>query len=231
MSEGRKIPVRGGWNLDVSGKDRGVSLIETMIAVLVALIGVFSIGGLIFQATVTNKNQGTEVTRATIYAQDKMEKLLSLSYATCNQGVSVNPIQCDTASTAGSGGTTGLTGTGWNTGLNAGGALSPIQTTCPTSSSDPTLGYVDFLDTEGVQLPRAAPGGCSTIVTPKAYVRMWKIEDVTGLSGPYLRKITVAVWSIAAVARTQDKPVVIITSYLSQAGACTATELAAGCQM
>jgi Tfp pilus assembly major pilin PilA len=231
MSEERKFLGYRGWTLDVSEKDRGVSLIETMIAVLVAMIGVFSIGSLIFQATVTNKNQGTEVTRATIYAQDKMEKLLSLTFATCNQGVLVNPLACDTASTAGSGGTTGLIGTGWNTGLTAGGTLAPMQVTCPTSGSDPTLGYVDFLDASGVQLPKAAPGGCSTIVTPIAYVRMWKIEDVTGLNGPYLKKITVAVWSQAAVANTQNKPVVIVTSYRSQANACSAAELLAGCQM
>ncbi len=49
--------------------DRGVSLPETMIAVLIALIGVFGLGSLVFQATATNKNQGTETTRATIYAQ------------------------------------------------------------------------------------------------------------------------------------------------------------------
>jgi Tfp pilus assembly protein PilV len=205
----------------VEAKDRGVSLIETMIAVLVALIGVFSIGSLIFQATVTNKNQGTEVTRATIYAQDKMEKLLSLDFATCNQGLATNPTYCGTSAswtynsststwTAGA----GLTGTGWNTGLTAGGILTPMQTACPTSTTDPTLGYVDFLDTNGVQLPSTA-GACSAIATSMAYVRMWQISNVTTTGGPAMKQITVAVWSRAAVGAAGNKPVVTITSYLS----------------
>ena len=94
----------GRWVVGVSQKDRGVTLIETMIAVLVAMIGVFGIGSLIFQATVTNKNQGTEVTRATIYAQDKMEKLLSFgaasgaaNFATCTQAVSLQPVTCNSS--------------------------------------------------------------------------------------------------------------------------------------
>ena len=76
--------------------ENGVTLIETMIAVLIAVVGVFSVGALIFQGTVTNKNQGTEVTRATIYAQDKMEKLLSLSFSSCTQSASSQPSSCNT---------------------------------------------------------------------------------------------------------------------------------------
>lgn len=227
--------------MDVPGTDRGVSLIETMIAVVVALIGVFSIGSLIFQATVTNKNQGTEVTRATIYAQDKMEKLLSLSFSTCNQGVTTNPSACDTAN---------ITGTGWNTGLVAGGQLNtgdpnaPMQSTCPTSGA--SLGYVDFLDNNGAPLPATA-GACSTVTTSSiAYVRMWQIQDVCvstspanpagcvggPVSGPFQKQITVAVWSQAAIGQgTQAKPVVMVTSYLSNSGTCGSAELTAGCQM
>jgi Tfp pilus assembly protein PilV len=235
MMTERRFLDRGGWMVDVSKKDRGVSLIETMIAVLVALIGVFSVGTLIFQATVTNKNQGTEVTRATIYAQDKMEKLLSLSFGSCNQGIALNPNYCGTSAAwtynSGTGtwsATAGLTGTGWNTGLSAGGILTPMQTSCPTLSTDPALGYVDFLDTNGVQLPSAA-GACSTIAKPAQYIRMWNIQDVcvsTGPSlpagcvggptgGPLMKQITVAVWSEAAVGTTGNKPVVTITSYVS----------------
>jgi Tfp pilus assembly major pilin PilA len=211
-------------------KDRGVTLVETMIAVLVALIGVFSLGSLIFQATVTNKNQGTEVTRATIYAQDKMEKLLSLgaagvisptsaNFASCNQSTSANPSPCNTSATwllSGSpatwNATSGMTGTGWNTGLLAGGALTPMQINCP--SATPTLGYVDYLDTNGNVLPLTA-GSCSSIVTPIAYIRMWQIQDVTTTGGPALKQITVAVWSLAAVGQAANKPVVLLTSYLS----------------
>jgi hypothetical protein len=209
--------------VEVSDKDRGVSLIETMIAVLVALIGVFSLGTLIFQATVTNKNQGTEVTRATIYAQDKMEKLLSLDFPTCSQSVILNPNTCGTSATwslvAGTWtATAGLTGTGWNTGLVAGGQLTtgdpsaPMQSTCPTSGA--SVGYVDFLNYNGSQIP-LTPGPCSSITSSIAYIRMWQIIDMASTGGPAMKQITVAVWSQAAVGTTSAKPVVTVTSYLS----------------
>lgn len=195
--------------------DSGVTLAETMIAVLVALIGVFSIGSLIFQATVTNKNQGTEVTRATIYAQDKIENLLALNFASCTQSAASQPSTCNT---------TGLTASGWTQGLLAGGAISPNQTTCPTSGS--SVGYVDFLDVNGAQL---AGSSCSAVTT-NAYTRMWQITDVT-TGGPYQKQITVAVWSQAAIGQVgQQKPVVVLTSYLSNSGACGAAEKTAGCQ-
>lgn len=228
----RRFGKKRGWSVEASAEDRGVSLVETMIAVLVALIGVFSIGNLIFQATVTNKNQGTETTRATIYAQDKMEKLLSMgaagavsttvaNFATCDQGVSINPNICNSAATWSVNNsvtpptvtaTAGLTGTGWNTGLVAGGALAPMQTNCPTSGT--SLGYVDFLDTDGNLLPQTS-GGCSAITTPIAYIRMWQIADVGAAGSPALKQITVAVWSQAAIAQGGQKPVVILSSYFS----------------
>lgn len=197
-------------------KDSGVTLVETMIAVLVALIGVFSIGSLIFQATVTNKNQGTEVTRATIYAQDKIELLLSLNFASCNLASSSQPASCNT---------TGITATGWKQGLLAGGVISPNQKTCPSSGS--SVGYVDFLDINGTQLTGSS---CSALTTTPAYTRMWQITDVS-TGGPYQKQITVAVWSQAAIGQSgQNKPVVVLTSYLSNSGVCAAAEKTAGCQ-
>jgi hypothetical protein len=226
MNGTRGFQTHRGCSLDASEADRGVSLIETMIAVLVALIGVFSIGTLIFQATVTNKNQGTEVTRATIYAQDKMEKLLSLDFPTCNQSTGANPNFCDTSatwtydtSTSSWSATAGLTGTGWNTGLLAGGQINtgnpaaPMQTTCPTTGL--SVGYVDYLDFNGSQIPLTA-GACSTLPNEIAYIRMWQISDLASTGGPAMKQVTVAVWSQAAVGQgTQTKPVVVLTSYLS----------------
>ena len=42
--------------MEIRTSENGVTLIETLIAVLIAVVGVFSVGGLIFQGTVTNKN-------------------------------------------------------------------------------------------------------------------------------------------------------------------------------
>jgi hypothetical protein len=209
---------RGGWNVEIPQTDRGVTLIETMIAVLVALIGVFGLGSLIFQATVTNKNQGTEVTRATVFAQDKMEKLLSFgsagavsgtaaNFLSCNQLPASQPIACNSS---------GITGSAWDTGLYDGGPVvtSTPVTTCPTSGA--SVGYVDFLDANGSQMA----GTCAMIsASNPAYSRMWQITTVT--SGgvpvvPTLKQVTVGVWALAAInAKAASKPVIVITSYIS----------------
>jgi hypothetical protein len=187
--------------------ESGVTLIETLIAVLIAIVGVFSVGGLIFQGTVTNKNQGTEVTRATIYAQDKMEKLLSLNYSDCFQAASLQSASCNT---------TNINATGWTQGLLAGGTIGPpVQATCPASGA--SVGYVDFLDNNGLQLPGStAATGCSAIAASCiSYVRMWQIADVASTGGPAIKQISVAVYSQAAVNAGSGKPIVVLTSLLS----------------
>jgi len=200
-------------------RDRGVTLIETMIAVLVALIGVFSLGALIFQATVTNKNQGSEVTRAAIYAQDKIEKLLSFgspgavntsfaNYLTCTQTPMPSNAPCNSS---------GINASAWNTGLvgspTGAGVISPILTTCPTSG--PSVGYVDFLDYNGNQISGTSCSAVNT-ATSIGYIRMWQITDVSA-GPPALKQVTVAVYSMAAVGQSGPtaKPVVVLTSLMS----------------
>ncbi len=187
--------------------ESGVTLIETLIAVVIAVVGVFSVGGLIFQGTVTNKNQGTEVTRATIYAQDKMEKLLSLNFSNCTQSASSQPSGCNT---------TNVNASGWTDGLLAGGAIGPsVQATCP--SSGVSVGYIDFLDSNGIQLPGSSGAtSCSAITSSDiSYVRMWQISDVAFAGGPPLKQISVAVYSRSAVNSGSGKPVVVLSSLLS----------------
>ncbi len=152
--------------------DRGVTLIETMLAVLVALVGVFGLGSLVFQASVVSKDQGTEKTRATLYAQDKAEKLLSLDFTSCTQSGSSQPGSCNT---------TGVTDAGWTTGLLAGGPLSSSQVTgppaalnCPAATGL-AVGYTDFLDANGQQLT----GTCSSVGSGISYAREWTITDLT----------------------------------------------------
>lgn len=200
-------------SVKVSWKDRGESLVETMLAVFIALIGVFSMGGVIFQATATNKNQGTEATRATIYAQDKIEKLLSIgapgsvnttipNYLTCTQSSSSQPAICNS---------TGVTGSGWTTGLLAGGEIAPRQDTCPASGA--SVGYVDYLDANGLQYTGSCGSIASAIV---AYVRQWQVQDITPPSGgPTIKQVTVAVYSQTAVNTPNGKPVVVLTSLLA----------------
>jgi len=195
-------------------QDHGVTLVETMIATLIAVVGVFSLGSVVFQATVTNKNQGTEMTRAVVYAQDKMEKLLSLDFTNCTQAASSQPSSCNT---------TNITDSGSTQGLLAGGPISatdvtasPVALTCPTVPSA-SQGYVDFLDANGLQLPSGG-GACSSVTgTGISYVREWSITDLTPFSGgPTMKRITVAVYSNLGVSSTgSGKPIVVITSVRS----------------
>lgn len=196
----------------VSRLDRGVTLIETMIATIIALIVVLSLGSVIFNASVTSNNQGKEATRATIYAQDKMEKLLSLDFDastsdanSCTQTASSQPATCDT---------TGITASGWTQGLLAGGATSPEQQACPASGA--SVGYIDFLDPNGIQLTGSS---CSALTGTAAYIRMWQITDtVADTLSPRVigeKQITVAVYSTNAQNALGGNPIVVLTSALS----------------
>jgi hypothetical protein len=180
---------------------RGVTLVETMVAVLITLVGVFSLGTVIFEATVVNKNQGTENTRATIYAQDKIENLLALDFAACTQSSTSQPASCNT---------TGISGSGWTQGLLTGGAIAPVQATCPTTG--PQIGYIDFLDGAGQRISGAS---CSAVTgVTIAYIRQWQIADVAS-SGPALKQVTVAVYSQSALSALGGKPVAVLTSVVS----------------
>ena len=188
-------------------EDRGVSLIETMIAVVIALVGVFSLGQVVFLSMVQDKNQGSEVTRATIYAQDKMEKLLSLDFASCTLAASSQPATCNT---------TNIGASGWTQGLLQGGQTGPpLVASCPTTGA--SIGYIDFLDANGIQVPGATPAtSCSAMASnPVAYIRMWQVTDMASTGGPAIKKVAVSVYAQSAVSAPGGKPIVQVTSYLS----------------
>lgn len=200
--------------MKVTSDERGVTLIETTVAVFIAVVGVFSLGSVILTATAANKNQGTEKTRAVVYAQDKMEKLLSLDFTNCTAPVASQPSSCNT---------TGITDAGWTTGLLAGGPISstqvtgpPTATNCP-SAAGASVGYMDFLDASGIQIPAPPAGGpCSGAATNLAYIREWSIADLNSFTGgPALKQITVAVYSQLGVNAEGGKPIVLITSVIS----------------
>ena len=204
--------------MKIRSEERGVTLIETMLATLVATIAVFAICSTVFVATVNTKNQGTETTRAAIYAQDKIEKLLSLGSVPVT-GTTASFVNCNPLSGTISQASypdcnvTGITATGWDTGLLAGGSLSPLQASCPSSGS--ILGYMDFLDQNGNQLTGAS---CSAALTSKTvgYIRQWQIQDANTFgTTPALKQITVAVYSLLSVNTNNTRPIVILTSYVS----------------
>lgn len=187
------------------GNDRGVSLVETMIAVLVAFIAMSSMGAVIFSAMVANKNQGTETTRMTALAREKLEQLTRLTYN-------------DTTTN-----TTLITDTGWDVGLTSSSStdldrladdcqdLQPCHTPACPGTGDANVGYVDFLDNDGQPLA----GDCATAVASGfGYERRWKIVDVPGITG--LKQITVVVYAPNAVRAGGAMPTVAVTTFKSQ---------------
>ncbi|MFB3921488.1 MAG: hypothetical protein ACE145_07180 [Terriglobia bacterium] len=180
--------------------DRGVSLIEAMVAVLISLFVITSLGGVVFVATAQNKNQGVEMSRVTVYAQDKIETLANLDWYDC------------TESTPGAGcNTTGISDSAWNQGLKPGGSLTYVNG-CPASG--PSIGYVDFLDAAGNQFTGA---DCSVVGT-YAYQRQWQVTDVisTGANTPGLKRVDVIVWSRNAVNTGSAAPSAMLTTYISE---------------
>jgi hypothetical protein len=184
--------------------DQGVSLVEAMIAVLISMFVMTALGAVVFQATVQNKNQGVEMSRVAVYAQDKIETLMNLDWGDCNQSTPLT--ECNT---------TGITGSGWNRGLLAGGTLTYVGD-CPSSGA--AVGYVDYLDANGNQYTGTDCSAVSAASTPYAYIRQWQITDVitTAPGTPGLKRIDVYVWSKNAVNTGSAAPSAMLTTYLSE---------------
>jgi hypothetical protein len=106
-----------------AGSQRGMTLIETVIAcgiLLVVMLGLLSMAAL---ATTYTENHGHLEARTTEYAQDKMEQLLALAYTDTFSNTVLFPA-------APSGGT----------GLGVGGSVN---------TAAPVDGYVDWLEEDG----------------------------------------------------------------------------------
>ncbi len=199
--------------------DYGLSLLETLLAVVIAATGVFAMGAVAYIATTSSKNQGTESTRATIYAQDKIEGLMALA-AVRAATTTVNFSDCTSSAstqetTHPSCNTTGISSTGWYTGLLAGGSTSPLQTSCPSAGSS-NIGYMDFLDITGNQITGTSCPAVYTGSTHIGYIRQWQITDANTFgTTPALKQITVAVYSMSYVATVGARPIVVLTTYVS----------------
>ena len=180
--------------------DQGVTLVETMIAVLISMFVMTALGGVVFTATVQNKNQGVEMSRVSVYTQDKIETLMNLDWYDCTPSTPL--AGCNT---------TGFTDTSWNQGLKVGGTLS-YASACPTSGA--AIGYIDYLDSNGNQY---AGADCSVIGT-YAYQRQWQVSEViaTAAETPGLRRIDVYVWSKNAVNTGSTAPSVMLTTFISE---------------
>ena len=129
-------------------EQRGFSLIETLIAIVILLIGIVAVISLFGVAVSQNANQGEFGTRTTEYCQDKMEQMLALSFTDSTTNTAVYPPAA-----------TGGTGLGFG--------LSPSGTVGSVNTASPATGYVDYLDATGNLLPSS---------TGWFYKRQWSIS-------------------------------------------------------
>lgn len=119
-----RASIRSGRRL---GTAAGVSLLETVFALMLLLVVSLGLMPLGVIATTTTENQGHLMARVTEYAQDKLEQLLALAYL-------------DTISDTRAVITTDTGGSG----LTPGGSSDP---------NAPVALYVDYLNAEGTLLP------------------------------------------------------------------------------
>jgi len=167
-----------------SPSDRGTTLLETVIALIVLLIGVVATMGVLSIAVTQNWNQGDRSTRTTEYAQDKMEQLLALNF---NDGAS-NTAVYPTASTGGSG---------------LGGTMSGNSTVGGVTSGSPIAQYVDYID---------ASGNLQTTSTGALYIRQWSISTNTSANLKTITVVARAMISTTTGAMTPTTTLVSMKS-------------------
>jgi hypothetical protein len=130
--------------------ESGTTLIETLIACSILIVVVTGLLSMTILATNLTENQGHLAPRATAYAQDKMEQLLSLKYGDTQTDTTVSPV-------ASSGGA----------GLAVGGSDDPAS---------PVPQYVDYIDQNGNLL--ASSG--STAPAGWFCERAWRVSSPPG---------------------------------------------------
>jgi Prokaryotic N-terminal methylation motif len=146
--------------------ERGITLLETVVALSILLIVAMGLLPLGVVAISTTETQGHLVARVTEYSQDKMEQLLSLGY-----NDSVTDTRARVATPFGT--TTG------GTGLAVGGSANPAA---------PAALYVDYLDAMGTPVDAtgtAEPAGWF-------YKRVWQVSSVAVPAGaPAVKQVAV----------------------------------------
>ena len=110
--------------------DRGMTLVEAMIAMLILLFGLLAVAQVLVFSTVASKTYGRDATKATAAAHDKMEELTGLPFADMTTNITVAPPYPANG-----------------VGLSAGGSIPPAA---------PAAGYCDYLDLSGVRTTAAA---------------------------------------------------------------------------
>lgn len=127
--------------------ESGLTLIETMVAAVVLLVGVVAMMGMFGVAVSQNQDQGRLAVQTATYCQNKLQDLESLHFLDSSTNTSTWP----PATTGG----TGLCG-----------AMAPGATCGGIDPAAPVTGFVDYLDADGNQVPGIAGA---------TFVRQWEI--------------------------------------------------------
>jgi len=143
-----------------SRTQKGMTFIETMVALGMLLVVIAGIMGLSAIALSTTETQGHLAARTAEYAQDKMEQLLALRFCDSTTDTTVFPPANNGKGLAGC---TNLNSP--NPTPSAGGGLSVTA---------PVAGYVDYVDAAGNSVAAAASW---------EYVRVWQISVPAGTTG------------------------------------------------
>jgi hypothetical protein len=159
-----------GCRKDAARSQRGVTLVETLVAGIVLMIVVVGLLPVFVFGLQTTNTQGNVATRTTEYAQDKMEQLLALTFSDGTTDTTVYPA----AANGCAGSTCGL----------GGGAMAASTSIGSIPPAAVVTYFVDYLDVNGTLL---------TSSTGAYYTRQWKISiDAT----QNLKTITVVVTSV-----------------------------------
>lgn len=105
--------------------ESGMTLVESLIAILILLVGLLAMAQALTFSVVASKTHGRDAAKATAYAHDKMQELTNLRFKDTTTDITLNPPYPATGS-----------------GLSAGGSIPPAA---------PVAGYVDYLDSAGTR--------------------------------------------------------------------------------
>jgi type II secretory pathway pseudopilin PulG len=137
----------------VRGQERGLTLIETMVAAVVLLVGVVAMMGMFGVAVGQGQTEGRLAMQTATYCQNKIQQLASLKFTDAATDTTVWPPLAT--------GGTGLCG-----------ALAASSTCGSIDPAAPVTGFVDYLDGNGNTVATAATA---------RFVRQWQIAgDPTG---------------------------------------------------
>lgn len=152
--------------------ERGFSIIESLVACIIMIVGVSGLMALFAIAAAKNAGQGNQATRCTEYAQDKMEQLLALNFSDTNsQMVGSNTI-CPTC-------------TGYNSAYGFGLGGTTVSSTpyglAPATTSTAVVGYSDFVNSSDPTNADGISGSltCTGCTSNAQFMRTWQIVNTT----------------------------------------------------